>query len=168
MLPQVNLVFRSGRMTRGSENAPCRTAPPDLCTDCRPLGECCRRAASRIPPAKSLGPYRERAGQQRPGNGRNARGRRVHDTATCKPPRGLAGQLLCGDSIDRVCLAILTRRWGNAAWSQFALPNAAPPQSTAKRFSTSPLGVKWAENALPCIWRVELRHHATRRLRRRG
>jgi hypothetical protein len=66
----------------------------------------------RITPDKSLGPYRERAGGQRPANRKNARGRSVHDTATCtKPPRGLAGQLPYGDSIDRVCLAILTHRW---------------------------------------------------------
>jgi hypothetical protein len=68
----------------------------------------------RITPDKSLGPYRERAGGQRPANRKNARGRSVHDTATCtKPPRGLAGQLPYGDSIDRVCLAILTRRWAS-------------------------------------------------------
>ena len=90
--------------------------------------------------------------------------------ATCsEPPRGSAGQLLFRDSIESLRLGSSVLAQAKGCVFAIALPNViSPSQSTAKRFSTSPLGVKWAENALPCIWRVELRHHATRRLRRRG
>jgi hypothetical protein len=89
---------------------------------------------------KSLGPYRERSGRQRPGNGENAWGRSVHDTATCtKPPGGLAGQLLYGDSIERLCLVNSVLAQAKGCVVAIALPNeTSHSQSTAKRFSTSP------------------------------
>ena len=87
----------------------------------------------RITPDKSLGPYRERAGGQRPANRKNARGRSVHDTATCtKPPRGLAGQLPYGDSIEKLCLANSVSAQAKRCMFAIALPNGvSPSQSTA-------------------------------------
>src|ERR1035437_4837150 len=95
------------------------------------------RASANITPHKSLRPYRERARGRGHGNGKDARGRSVHDTATCtKPPRSLAGQLLYGDSIERLRLGSSVSAQAKGWVFAIALPNGVSlSQSTAKRFS---------------------------------
>ena len=91
-----------------------------------------------------------------PDSGENAQGRSVRDTATCtKPPRGLAGQLLYGDSIERLRLGNSVSAQAKGCVIAIALPNGiSPTQSTAKRFSTSPVHVIWTGNSRPRILRT--------------